>query len=94
MTMSRLRRRRVRTRTQAEIESAVWLSIREASAYTTLSVKVLYAAVQRGALEAVRVDGRRRLVFKRLWLDAYLERLSVNHPVDLREWRQGASNTK
>jgi excisionase family DNA binding protein len=60
-----------------------WLTVREASAYSRCGVKTLYRAVQRGELRAARVGGRRKLVLRREWLDAYLEATADNAPREI-----------
>jgi excisionase family DNA binding protein len=57
-----------------------WLTVREAAAYSRCGVKTLYRAVQRGELRAARVGGRRKLVLRTAWLDAYLEASADNTP--------------
>jgi excisionase family DNA binding protein len=57
-----------------------WLTVREAAAYSRCGVKTLYRAVQRGELRAARVGGRRKLVLRTAWLDAYLEAPADNPP--------------
>jgi len=50
-----------------------WLTVREAAAYSKCATKTLYRAIQQGGLKAARVGGRRKIVLKREWIDAYLE---------------------
>jgi excisionase family DNA binding protein len=57
-----------------------WLTIREAAAYSRCGVKTLYRAVHRGELRAARIGGRRKLVLRTVWLDAYLEASAGNTP--------------
>jgi excisionase family DNA binding protein len=57
-----------------------WLNIREAATYTRCGVKTLYRAIRGGQLRAARVGGRRKVVVRREWLDAYLEACVDNTP--------------
>lgn len=50
-----------------------WLTVREAAAYSKCATKTLYRAIRQGGLKAARVGGRRKIVLKREWIDAYLE---------------------
>ena len=50
-----------------------WLTVKEAAAYSKCATKTLYRAIQQGALRAARVGGRRKIVLRREWIDAYLE---------------------
>lgn len=50
-----------------------WLTVREAAAYSKCATKTLYRAIRQGALKAARVGGRRKIVLRREWIDAYLE---------------------
>jgi excisionase family DNA binding protein len=49
-----------------------WLNIDEAGAYARVGRKVLYKAIAAGRLRAAHVDGRRKLIIHREWLDAFL----------------------
>jgi len=60
-----------------------WLTVREAAVYSRCGVKTLYRAVQRGELRAARVGGRRKLVLRTAWLDAYLEASADNTPREI-----------
>ena len=57
-----------------------WLNAEEAAAYVRLSTKTLYREVARCRCRAARVGGR-KLVFRREWLDSYLEQRAT--PVDV-----------
>lgn len=50
-----------------------WLTVREAATYTRCGVKTLYRAIRSDQLRAARVGGRRKVIIRREWLDAYLE---------------------
>lgn len=50
-----------------------WLTVKEAAAYSKCATKTLYRAIQQGGLKAARVGGRRKIVLRREWIDAYLE---------------------
>jgi len=56
-----------------------WFTIREAASYTRCGVKTLYRAIRGGELRAARVGGRRKVVVRKEWLDAYLEACSDNN---------------
>jgi excisionase family DNA binding protein len=60
-----------------------WLTVREAAAYSRCGIKTLYRAVRNGQLRAARVGGRRKLVLRRDWLDAYLEACADNTPKEI-----------
>jgi excisionase family DNA binding protein len=49
-----------------------WLNIVDACLYARVSSQVIYRAIADRRLRAARVDGRRKLVVKREWLDAWL----------------------
>ncbi len=49
-----------------------WLNIVDACLYARVGSHILYRAIAEGKLRAARVDGRRKLVVKREWLDAWL----------------------
>ena len=49
-----------------------WLNIVDASLYARVGTQILYRAIVAGKLRAARVDGRRKLVVRREWLDAWL----------------------
>ena len=48
----------------------IWYTTKEACAYTKVSRKTLYNAVQRGSLK--RAKGHRKVLYKREWLDNYV----------------------
>jgi len=50
-----------------------WLKLAESSAYAKRGPKSLRHAVQNGELRAARIGGRRELLFRREWLDEWLE---------------------
>ncbi len=50
-----------------------WLSSAEASAYCRRGRRHLRAAVRAGKLRAAVVGGKRELLFRREWLDQFLE---------------------
>lgn len=50
-----------------------WLTVNEASKYASVGRKFLYAAIDSGRLRAAAVDGRRKILLRREWLDAWIE---------------------
>lgn len=50
-----------------------WLTVNEASKYARAGRKFLYAAIDSGRLRAAAVDGRRKILLRREWLDAWIE---------------------
>ena len=54
--------------------TARWYTVREAIQVWPLSRDVIYDAIARGELRAARLGvGRRKLVLRGAWIDAYLE---------------------
>lgn len=53
-----------------------WLSVGDACAYARVGRKLIYAAVAGGRLRAAHVDGRRKLAFRREWIDVWLEAMA------------------
>ena len=51
-----------------------WLRVAEAAEYTGLSQDTIYTACERGELRHVHVSGRRKILLRRQWIDAWLER--------------------
>jgi excisionase family DNA binding protein len=49
-----------------------WLNIAESCAYARVGRKVVYRAIADGRLRAAHVDGRRKLIIHRDWLDGWL----------------------
>jgi excisionase family DNA binding protein len=50
-----------------------WLRIAEACDYARVGKKIIYAAIAAGRLRAAQVDGRRKLLIRREWIDAWLD---------------------
>ena len=67
------------------------MTAREAAAYTRCSVKILYRAIHAGLLRAARVGGRRKIVVKKEWLDAYLEAMGQGAAGPVRPSRRVAT---
>ena len=65
-----------------------WLRVAEAAEYTGLSRDTIYTACERGELRHVHVGGRRKILLRPQWIDAWLER----HASDVREGRSGGGN--
>jgi excisionase family DNA binding protein len=61
-----------------------WLTVKEAAAYSKCATKTLYRAIQQGGLKAARVGGRRKIVLRREWIDAYLEASAETNAQGLR----------
>jgi excisionase family DNA binding protein len=53
-----------------------WLSLAEAASYTKRGRRFLRTEVKAGRLRAAVCGGRRELLFRAEWLDAYLEELA------------------
>lgn len=49
-----------------------WLNVDEAAAYARVGRKVIYKAIASGKLRAAHVDGRRKIIIHRDWLDSWL----------------------
>jgi hypothetical protein len=59
-------------RLAAIADASPWLDLREASAYAKRGRRVLRKAVTDGRLRAAILGTRKKLIFRRDWLDAYL----------------------
>jgi excisionase family DNA binding protein len=57
-----------------------WLSVAEAAAYAGLSRDTIYTACERGELRHAHVGGRRKILVRPQWIDAWLEQ----HAPDVR----------
>lgn len=55
-----------------------WLRAAEAAAYGCLSRGQFFDACAERKLEHIRIGGRRTIVTRREWIDAYLESLRVH----------------
>ena len=51
-----------------------WLSVAEAAEYAGLSRDTIYTACERQELRHAHVGGRRKLLLRAQWIDAWLER--------------------
>jgi len=51
-----------------------WLRVAEAAEYTGLSRDTIYTACERGELRHGRISGRRKIIMRPQWIDAWLER--------------------
>ena len=51
-----------------------WLSVAEAATYAGLSRDTIYTACERNELRHAHVGGRRKLLLRPQWIDAWLER--------------------
>jgi len=63
--------------TDATIESP-WLRVDQAASYCQVHSSQIYRACRDRRLEHVRVGGRRVLITKREWIDAWLQSLTVH----------------
>jgi excisionase family DNA binding protein len=54
-----------------DVQNDRWLNTKEACAYTNLSRKTLYNAVQRGSLKSAR-GIKNKVLYKIKWLDNYV----------------------
>ena len=50
-----------------------WMVMAEAAAYAKRGRRLLAKAVKDGELRAARIGGRRELLFRREWLDEWIE---------------------
>jgi excisionase family DNA binding protein len=62
-----------------------WLSVAEAAAYAGLSRDTIYTACERGELRHAHVGGRRKILVRPQWIDAWLEQ----HAPDVEGARTG-----
>ena len=63
-----------------------WLSVAEAAEYAGLSRDTIYTACERDELRHAHVSGRRKILVRPQWIDAWLER----HAPDVQSGRIGA----
>ena len=63
----------------------LWLRVAEAAEYTGLSRDTIYTACERDELRHVHVNGRRKILLRPQWIDAWLER----HASVVREGQSG-----
>ena len=52
----------------------LWLNVAEAAEDTGLSRDTIYTACERGELRHAHVGGRRKILLRPQWIDAWLER--------------------
>src|SRR5205814_2347568 len=57
-----------------EVAMKPWLRVAEAAEYTGLSRDTIYTACERGELRHAHVGGRRKILLRPQWIDAWLER--------------------
>ncbi len=60
--------------------SRIWLTVKEAADYASMSKDTIYTACERRELRHVRVGGRRTIRLRAEWIDAWLEQHS--RPID------------
>jgi excisionase family DNA binding protein len=61
-----------------------WLNLEMAAAYIKRGKRFVSGEVKAGRLRAARVGGRRELLFRREWLDQFLEELATPVIVNVR----------
>ncbi len=52
----------------------LWLTVREGAEYARVCRDTIYTACERGELRHGRIGGRRKIVMRPQWIDAWLER--------------------
>jgi excisionase family DNA binding protein len=68
---------RTGTRSPTVSVETPWLRVPEAAQYVRVGPRLIYREVNAGRLRAARIGGRRELVLKKDWLDAWLERATT-----------------
>lgn len=63
-----------------EVPASPWWRVEEAARYAKLHPQAIYRACRERKLQHVRVGGRRAILVKREWVDAYLESQMVLVP--------------
>jgi excisionase family DNA binding protein len=63
----------------------LWLNVREGAEYAGVCRDTIYTACERGELRHGRVSGRRKIILRPQWIDAWLER----HAPDVQGGRTG-----
>jgi excisionase family DNA binding protein len=63
----------------------LWLNVREGAEYASVCRDTIYTACERGELRHARVSGRRKIILRPQWIDAWLER----HAPDVQGGRTG-----
>ena len=61
-----------------------WMTLRDAKEYTRRGGRYLRKQVAEGRLRAAQVGGKRELLFRREWLDSFLEDLATPVVVSVR----------
>ena len=59
----------------------LWLNVREGAEYAGVCRDTIYTACERGELRHGRISGRRKIILRPQWIDAWLER----HALDTRD---------
>ena len=67
----------------------LWLNVREAAEYAGVCRDTIYTACEQDELRHVHVGGRRKLLLRPQWIDAWLER----HVVDAHDPGAGSKVT-
>ena len=63
----------------------LWLNVREAAEYAGVCRDTIYTACEQDELRHAHVSGRRKIVLRPQWIDAWLER----HAPDVQGGRTG-----
>jgi len=63
----------------------LWLNVREGAEYARVCRDTIYTACERGELRHGRVSGRRKIILRPQWIDAWLER----HAPEVQDGRNG-----
>jgi excisionase family DNA binding protein len=69
-------------------DASPWLTVNEAAAYARVGRKIIFAAIASGRLRGAHVDGRRKIIIRREWIDSWIS-AAAPAIVDIR--RQGAA---
>ena len=67
----------------------LWLNVREGAEYASVCRDTIYTACEQHELRHVHVGGRRKLLLRPQWIDAWLER----HVVDAQDPGAGSKVT-
>ena len=70
----------------------MWLTVAEAAEYAGLSRDTIYTACERDGLRHTRVSGRRKLLLRAEWIDAWLERYASDAQAGRTRGRTGGAS--
>jgi excisionase family DNA binding protein len=65
------------TRAATHPQDNPWLTVPEAAQRAKCGVKLIYTAIQRGRLRAVRLGARRDIRVHQDWVDAWMDREAI-----------------